>query len=465
MAGIGFQLNRMARDGGIGGTIAAAIHGLAISSGPWFCTTAAIGGLQMLLAHRLDGTAILRLQAGLIYSFSASAVISAPVMLVATRMVADALFGQALERVPSILVAALATTTPVAVIAACLLFGLAAQMPLVEALLAASCLVLLSQIWICSLFLTTILRYQRVLLAFVLGAAVATPVAMAAPAGGSVAMPLLAVAGGLLVTLTTLLGTILEAFPAPPVWPADWWQTLAASYHVAIAGVLGTAAVWVDKWIIWYGPGSVVASGYLRLHPLYDSASFLGLLSLAAALVMILVVVETRFHTAFAKLLSGCTGNAVLARLQAARAEVVTALLEGGRVLVVAQGTLAFILWVTAPRLLAAVGADPRSIVPFRFVVVGCIFHMLTAFCTTILAYFDLNGRVLLIFAAFFTASAASTALTLGNFVTLGWGYLAGAVFGAVIGIACVAFAVRDLLYLLFVRNNPSILGDSRRWV
>jgi len=455
----------MAGQAGVGGTLAAAIHGAAISAGPWLCMSAAVVGLQAWLQDRIDPSAMQALQAVLAYAFSVSALIAAPVVAVATRMVADALFASAAERVPGILLAALATGIAGAIIAATLLFGFAAELSPGAALLACLFLTLLTVIWVATLFLTAVRDYRRVITAYGLGIVAAIPVAARTLIGGDVLLPLAAVATGAFVVASALIAAIRSGFPADPLWPEDWWHGFIRHRQVALAGLFATAAIWVDKWIIWQGPGSVAVSGRLRLNPLYDGASFLGLLSLVAGLTLILIVVETRFDRVFRRLMAGCTGHAVLARLDTLRADVATVLLEGGRVLIVMQAALALLLWVTAPMLLAAVGLDPRAIIGFRFVAAGAVFHILILYATIILSYYDLNGRALIASAAFLLVSAVATLLSLDQgFARFGWGYLAGALFGAVVATGLVWHATRDLLYLLFVGNNPAIRGEDRAW-
>jgi len=466
MAGIGFRLIRMASRAGVGGTLAAAVHGAAISAGPWLCMSAAMLGLQTYLHDRIDEPAMRALQAVLAYAFSLSALVAAPVVGVSTRMVADLLYAHRTDAVPGLLLAALATGIGGAVVVATLLFGVAAALSPAETLLAIGFLCLLNIVWIATLFLTAIRDHARVLTGYALGIAAAVPVALLTPADGSAAVPLLAVTLGALVVAAALLAAIRASFPAPASWPADWWHGFVRHRQVALAGLFATAAIWIDKWIIWHGPGSIAATGALRLNPLYDGASFLGLLSLVAGLTLILVVVETRFDRAFGRLMAACTGHAVLGRLDTLRADVAGVLLDGTRVLLVAQAALALLLWVTAPMLLAAVGLDPRGIIGFRFVVAGAVFHVLILYATIILSYYDLNGRAMLVSLGFLIVSGLATvqALDLG-FARFGWGYLAGTLFGAVVGLGAVALATQDLLYLLFVGNNPSIRGEDRAWV
>jgi len=83
---------------------------------------------------------------------------------------------------------------------------------------------------------------------------------------------------------------------------------------------------------------------------------------------------------------------------------------------------------------------------------------------TVVLAYYDLFGRILLTWTAFAIGSGVATLLQWdAGFAAFGWGYMAGAVVGASVGMALVAEATVNLTYLLFVGNNPSVVGHGGR--
>jgi polysaccharide biosynthesis protein PelG len=67
---------------------------------------------------------------------------------------------------------------------------------------------------------------------------------------------------------------------------------------LGLAGLANAKAVWIDKWMLWWAPGSMAAVGALRVNPVNDQASFLGLLTMIPGLTLILVTTETRFHRA-----------------------------------------------------------------------------------------------------------------------------------------------------------------------
>lgn len=110
------------------------------------------------------------------------------------------------------------------------------------------------------------------------------------------------------------------------------------------------------------------------------------------------------------------------------------------------------------------IGADARAVFAFRQTALGTVFHLVVIAATVVLAYYDLFGRILVTWTAFAIGSGLATLLQWDTgFAAFGWGYMAGAVVGASVGLALVAEATVNLTYLLFVGNNPSVVGHGGR--
>jgi uncharacterized membrane protein len=453
----------MARDGGVGGIVGAAVYGAAISAGPWLITAAAVAALgRWSMGHPGNGVVV---QTVLVYAFSLSAVIAAPIGLVVTRLAADRLFHRDPAGVPGILLRGIAIGGIVALLVGGVVFGWAGGLPLVQALLATLVLAWLAQVWIASPLLTAIRRYAAVPFAYGGGIAVAAAALALMPAPGTTAV-LAAVAAGIAVTLAGLMLMIRRHFPGEAIPPPPNAIAPALALRIAAAGIAGTLAIWIDKWTLWRGPDSVPMLGLLRLNPVNDVGSFLGLLTMVPGLTMLLVAAETRFDRAFGDVIARCTGTSTLARIEDARGELGEVTLDLLRQLLLVQTLVAAVAWVFAAPIVDALGLDPRAVFAFRNTALGVVFHLVAIAATVVLAYYDLFGRVLLIWLAFVVASAAATAAQWSaGYAAFGWGYMAGAVVACAVGVAMVAEATVNLTFLLFVGNNPAVIGRGGRWL
>ncbi|MCP3733948.1 exopolysaccharide Pel transporter PelG [Sphingomonas sp. RP10(2022)] len=463
MAGIGFQLAKTAREGGVGGIAGAAAFGALISAGPWLMTAIAMVCLQAWTARHLEGAGERVVQTVLVYAFSLSALAAAPIGILATRMAADRIFARDAAGVNGIMLAALAAGGVIALGLGAFVFGVLAALPPGQAAFATLTLAWLTQVWIAAPLLTALRRYRAVPLAYLLGIVAGGGVLALLPRPGvTLVLAVIAVSVGL--TLAVIVRAIRRHFVAVPALPAPDAIAPRLAQIVAAAGVAAVAAIWIDKWLLWFGPDSVAAIGRLRLNPINDSGSFLGLLTMVPGLTLILIVGETRFDRAFGDLIARCTGTSTLERIEEARSGVTRTLLDALRLLVLVQALVAALAWVLAVPLLDLIGADTRAIFAFRQTSLGAVFHLIAIAATVVLAYYDLFGRILLTWALFAIGSGIATlAQWDAGFAAFGWGYMAGAVVGASVGLALVAEATVNLTYLLFVGNNPSVVGHGGR--
>lgn len=463
MAGIGFKLAKMAREGGIGGIVGAAAHGTAISSGPWLITAASVAVLALWSRGSLAEAEAALLHTVLIYAFSLTAVIAAPIGILATRLVSDALFAKDTGRVPGIIGPALALGGAVAAIVGAVVFGGIAALPFRASLAATLLFAVLTQIWIAAPLLTAAERYRMVLLAYIFGIAViAISIALLArPEGWQIVA---AIVAGLGVALIMLAVVLVRRFPAPARLPRTRLISSRQTLLVGLAGLLSVVAIWIDKWLLWFGPQSVVTLSPLRLNPINDLGSFLGLLTLVPGLTLMLIVTETRFDRVFGDLMARCTGTSRLKRIEEARADLIGTMVDGLRILLISQLIVAASAWVLAVPLLDLLGADIRVIFAFRQTAAGAVFHLIAIASTVVLAYFNLFGRIVAIWGAFTLTSAIATVwLWNAGVGAFGWGYLAGSVMAAAIGVAMVANATVNLIFMLFVGNNPAVVGTGGR--
>lgn len=464
MAGIGFQLARMAREGGVGGIAGAALHGAVISAGPWLITAIAVALLQHWAPQAIGAADARMVRTVLIYGFSLSALTAGPIAILATRLVADRLFARDAGGVPGILLVALAAGGGAAMIMGAVVFGGLAGLPFGQAALASLLLAWLTQIWIAAPMLTALRHYRAVPVAYLIGIGVVALLLAAWPAPNGTIV-LAGVTGGTGVTLGAIMLLLRRYFTAPPVMPSRGLIAWRLALIVAAAGLAGAVALWIDKWLLWGGPASVAMLGRLRLNPINDAGSFLGLLTLVPGLTLLLIVSETRFDQAFGNLMARCTGTSTLARIEEARAELIETLFDGLRLLVLIQALVAALAWVLAVPLFELIGADPRGIFAFRHSAAGAVFHLVAIGATIILSYYDLFARVVLIWTSFALASALAVWLHWhAGYAAFGWGYMAGAIVAASVGIALVADATIRLVYLLFVGNNPAVVGCEGRW-
>jgi polysaccharide biosynthesis protein PelG len=84
-------------------------------------------------------------------------------------------------------------------------------------------------------------------------------------------------------------------YPYPVDFRFSFFSEFRRYWQFAVIGLFYNAAIWVDKWIMWFAPGRAVVTGGIWTNPAYDSAMFLAYLTIVPATTLFLVAVETRF--------------------------------------------------------------------------------------------------------------------------------------------------------------------------
>ena len=468
MAGIGFELRKLWDRDTLTSLLSAGGHAAVIAAGPWLFTILSLAAIGITTERLVGLDELAEFRVVIIYAFAVSLVLSAPVTIVATRLVADALWAKRPEDIRPLLLAAL-TAALVAAILGSLALIAAFRPPLAAAAPLAAGAMLVSLMWVVLAFCGAVRDYRAVTLSFLVGLAVsmAASISIAVAGGGAMGM-VWGFLAGLGLTFLGLAARVLAAFPFSVAEPSRGFALLrqgAGEYwRLALGALLGTAGVWVDKWIVWFSPlGEVVESG-LRHAPLYDSAMFIASLSLIPALAAFVLRLETDFFDRYQRYFATIGGHGTYGEIEEQRAHMHRHTLENLTLVTVAQVGISAVLVLIAPLIIDALGLQFRQVSILRYGALGAVFQFVFIACTAILLFFDRRRTYLRAQAIFFVAMVATTALTIAiDEAYLGVGYFVTALLSAFVTYRLADRTMTDLNYLTFIGNNPSVAAADAR--
>ena len=229
-------------------------------------------------------------------------------------------------------------------------------------------------------------------------------------------------------------------------------------WHLAAGGFLYNAAIWVDKWIMWFAPESVQLDSKLRFYPDYDSAMFLSAMSIMPSIALFVFAIETNFFHHYRRFYGNILAHASLRRIRQFHGKIIEAIVEGARSIVVIQGVLAFLFILLAPQIFEHLRMFFIQLGIFRLGVLGAFFQVLLLFATIILSYFDCRRANMWIF-VFYLAS--NTILTLifmqQGYAYYGYGFFLASALTFFLAAAVLMSHVRKLPYHAFISNNNSV--------
>jgi len=474
MAGIGFQLRKLSRQETISSVVAAAGHAAVIAAGPWLFTIFALAAITLLTEEIAGRATLADFRVVVIYAFGVSLVLTAPVTIVATRRVADALWLKKPQNVPPLLFGAFIWslfTSGLGVGLLCLKFSPPA--PIAISLAAMSLLVAL--IWVALCFCGAVRDYMGVTLSFLVGlvAALLGAVAAATLDLGSAGM-----AAGFLVGLTlTFLGLtvrILRTFPQPVFSPwqgvRELWSGAGLYWHLAAGALLGTAGVWVDKWVFWVSAvGERVGAGFIHA-PLYDSAMFISSLVIIPSLAAFVTKLETDFFDRYQHYYATIKTHGTIGQIEESRARLATYTLDNLTLITVAQVGICAVLILSAPAIVEALNLQFRQIAILRYGALGAVFQFIFIASTSILLFFDRRRLYLALQAMFFILNLVLTTITISiSEDYYGVGYFLACLLSSLVALVLANRTFANLNFLTFIGNNPTIRQSTshkidQRW-
>ncbi|HYD99725.1 MAG TPA: exopolysaccharide Pel transporter PelG [Alphaproteobacteria bacterium] len=458
MAGIGFTLRALARRDDLLGTVQGFGASALIAAGPWLFTIFALAGIgvygQQLAG--LEEIGLFRLI--VIYNFCFSLTFSGPIVIVATRWLADAIFAKQVEDAPGMLVGGMVLSLGLqAPLAAGFYLWLADMAPALKAAAVVNYL-LICAIWLISVFLTALKDYVTVTAAFAAGMLVAFLAAVALAPDFGATGALLGFSLGLSLILFGLIARVQAEYPYPPRRLFAFIPYFRRYWELALGAFAYGLAIWVDKWLMWFAPERELRAGVLAYHPTYDSAMFLAYLTIVPSMAMFVMTIETGFYERYQRFFGDMLQHATLSRIRLNHVALSRGLEAGLRNVMMLQSCLSLIAILAAPRAFDLLGIDYLQLGIFRFGVLGALFHTMLMFCCIVLSYFDLRRDVLALQILYLLVNAAASWIAQNaGFEYYGYGYFAASLICALAAFAVMIARVRRLPYIAFVTNNPSV--------
>jgi uncharacterized membrane protein len=463
MAGIGFALRRLSRQDNLIGRAASIGHAAVVAAGPWIFTILSLGLITLATEQVAGLTTLETFRAAVIYAFCVSLVTTAPIVMVTTRLVADALYQRRFESIAGVYVGALsAAAIPAAVVVALLYAGLL-RLPLDLGVAAASCCLIVALIWVSLALAGTVRDYAGVTLAFVVGLLIAVLGAVAAAILDLKAVGLLwGFNTGLAITLFWLMSRVLVTFPHdvpdPIAGLRDLVRAVRRYWVIALGALAANAAIWIDKFIMWLSPiGETVEGGFIHA-PLYDSAMFVACLTIIPALSFFVVHLETDFFESYQRYYADVRQHATLRRIEDSRRNLTEVTLGALFHIIMIQVGLCAVVVLMAPVIVELLNLQFRQISILRFGTLSALFQFIFLACSAVLLFLDRRWSYLVLQVLFLVLNGALTWVTM----KLGWrfhglGFFIAALISSLAAFVWMERSLNNLNYLTFIGNNPSV--------
>lgn len=456
MAGIGFELNKLAKRDDLMGIFGAYVHSAFAIAGPWLFTVVALAFTTYLYGG-YDSAELMNFRGVIVYNFSFSLAFSAPVYMIMTRYLADQIHVKNVTSIPTVMLESMILVFLFNITLAIFFYGFYFNMSLALRLAGFANMFLIAGVWLLSVYLTALKDFSAVTWTYVIGmtvAVVATELLADRQAAGMVACYNI----GLAIIVFLLAGRIFSEYPyhltrdfaLKPFWKKYW--------ELAVGGFFFNCALWVDKWIMWYAPEAVQLESKLRFFPDYDSAMFLAAMTILPTIALFIFSIETSFFHHYRRFYGNILAHASMRRIRHFHKKIIESIIEGMRNLMLLQGVIAFLFILMAPKIFEWLHMFFVQLGIFRLGVLGSFFQVLVLFATIILSYFDCRKANMFIFLFYFVMNALLTIVFMQKgYAFYGYGFFLASALTFFVAAAVLAMHVRKLPYHAFISNNNSV--------
>jgi uncharacterized membrane protein len=317
---------------------------------------------------------------------------------------------------------------------------------------------IVSAIWLISAFLTALKDYGSITRSFVIGTILALGSAALLASTASTSSMMLGFNAGFAVILFSLIARVFVEYPYPVTNPFRYGKYFRMYWELALSGLVYNAAIWVDKWVMWFAPEREVLASGLMSYPDYDSAMFLAYLTIVPSIAAFVLTVETDFFEAYLQFYRNIQNHKNYAEIERAHKEIIDSALRGSRTFIVLQGSICLATILMAPRIFTLFNINFAQIGMFRIGVLGAFFHVLFLALSIVLSYFNLRKTTLKIQLLFLAANAVLSYVTMRlGFPYYGFGYFLATLITFSATFLATAHYLGRLPYQTFVVSNESV--------
>jgi uncharacterized membrane protein len=458
MSGFGFILRKFYKQDNLSGFLMVCFHSAIASTGPWLFTVIALATIGIIGKGLVTLPVLMDFRTILIYNFAFSLVVSGPVFMVATRYLADCIHNRDVSPATGMLVGALSLIWGIELCIAGIFYFAYANLTFAMAVSAIINFLLVSAVWLVSIFVSALKNYKLTTYAFLFGMVVAVfaSVQFALPYGA--AGMLNGFSMGLMIIISLLTANILAEYPYSFIKPFGFMQYFKKYPELALSGIIYNIAIWADKWIMWFAPEAMKLKSGLVIYPDYDSAMFIAYLTTIPAMAMFFFNTETNFFEKYLRFHRDIQQKSSYAKIQQNHEAVTRSILGSAGYFFLLQGSIALLGVLMAPEIIKLLNGNYMQIGILRFGLLGAMFQILTLLLLVLLSYFDNRRASLYIQLAFMVMNVLFTLGSMyAGFSYYGYGYFMASFITFIIAAIVTVQYVAKLPYHTFVTTNSSV--------
>lgn len=325
MAGIGFELRKLLERDSLLSLIQAYVYAGVISSGAWMLSIIGILVIGVFsLSIVVPNFLITQFQVSVTYLIAMSLCLTGFFQLAFTRFTADRLFEKKEDIIlPNFSGLMLTVTVLSGLIGLLAVFTLFPNQNLIYRLLMLSGFVIMSNVWIATIFLSGMKHYKAILLMFALGYGLTVILALFLRHFGLEGL-MTGFVLGQFVLLVGMLTLILYYYPSSYFISFAFLDKQYLYPTLVMVGFFYNLGIWIDKFIFWFHTDtSIHVIGALRASPIYDVPIFLSYIFIIPGMAVFLMKMETEFVDYYNRYYEAVRSGGSLSYIESMRYEMI----------------------------------------------------------------------------------------------------------------------------------------------
>ena len=415
MAGIGFELRKILKRDNLLSLMQAYSYAAVISSGPWILSIVGILIIGILsYSMVVPNLLVTQFQVTVTYVIAVSLIFTGPFQLSFTRFAADRLFEKDREAVlPNFHAVALVVTVIGGVLGVLSALFLFPEQSVMYRLLLLAAFVLMSNVWIATIFLSGMKQYRAIVLLYLVGYAATVAAALALRSLGLEGLMAGFVLGQALI-LTGMMALILRNFPAQRFISFEFFDRKLLYPALCAIGLFYNLGVWVDKFIFWFtADTSQAIIGPLRASVIYDLPVFLAYLSIIPGMAIFLVRMETDFVEYYDAFYDAVRSGGSLETIEEYRNSMVETIRLGIFEIVKIQAIASLAVFVLGERILSWMGISTLYLPLLYIDVIAASLQVVLLGVLNVFFYLDKRRIVLWLTGSFVLLNVVLTQLSI----------------------------------------------------
>jgi polysaccharide biosynthesis protein PelG len=438
MAGIGFELQRVLKQGGMTGALKVALAGIIIVAGPWLISILGIFALSRFAGFALkEGGSLFT--AAIVYSYAFSLSLFGGLHYIFTRYISDLIYVNDNSRAFATLLLSMIIIGVISALTALIgaYFIKSDSIPnlLMYKIFAGVLYVSVNLIWLVMIFITLLKKYMTIFLVYILGMTFSFGAVYilgkdyklgGAMAGFSIGQ----------VTILVMLLMLIRHYIKPGKILREL-KPLAFYFKkykfLLWTGILYSAGIWIDKIALWFYAGSSVEGSYLVLFEHYDVTVYFANLTLIPGLVYFMVFSETNFYVRLRRFLMKISTR-TFTNIQEEKYSLLHSMQTSIKEQSMFQGIITLGLMILANTINTNFLGGYSSLLTLRLVLSGVFFHLLFLTQLTFLFYLERYKEAFITQICFFSVNLGGTLYFASQSQPVyGAGYLLAGIFTSIL--------------------------------